>query len=117
MTTDDHAGLIVCARPSYPVLHSQRFRLLTPRAQEAAAEAERMLAEGETDPEDLAKKLRHDREALQEARDFFASLVRAHSDDFHATEALRLVNRALSKTPIVDPLDWKPRWHQRFRRP
>jgi hypothetical protein len=91
--------------------------LLSPRAQQAAAEAERMLDEGESDPEALAQRMGLDREALQEARDFFASLVRAHSDDFRATEALRLVNRAMSKTPIVDPLDWKPRWHQRFRRP
>jgi len=117
MTTDDDAGRTLDVRSDFPGLGSPRFMLLSPRAQQVAAEAERMLDEGESDPDALAQRMGLDREALQEARDFFASLVRAHSDDFRATEALRLVNRAMSKTPIVDPLDWKPRWHQRFRRP
>ncbi len=117
MTIDDEADLTVRARQESRALGSPRFVLLPPRAQDAADEAERMLAQGESDPEILARRMGNDREALQQARDFFVSLVRAHADDFRATEALRLVNRAMSKTPIVDPLDWKPRWHQRFRRP
>ncbi|MGC8512664.1 MAG: hypothetical protein ACP5P1_06460 [Acidimicrobiales bacterium] len=117
MTTDDDAGLRVRAREELLERRSPHFALLPPRAQEAANEAERMLDEGESDPDAFARRMGYDREALQQARDFFASLVSAHSDDFRASEALRLVNRAMSKTPIVDPLDWKPRWHQRFRRP
>jgi hypothetical protein len=38
-------------------------------------------------------------------------------DDFEATGTLQLLNRVLSHVPIEDPLDWKVRWTQRFRRP
>ncbi len=57
------------------------------------------------------------RKDLEEARDRVAAQVRARVDDFAATAALQLLNRALSKAPIHDPLDWRVRWTQRFRRP
>ena len=57
------------------------------------------------------------RQDLEAARDRVAAQVRARVDDFAATAALQLPNRALSKAPIHDPLDWRVRWTQRFRRP
>lgn len=58
-----------------------------------------------------------DRRALEGARDQVAAHLHAHVDDFQATATLQLLNRALSRMVIDDPLDWKVRWHQRFRRP
>ena len=58
-----------------------------------------------------------DRAQVEEARDIVANRVRTRSDDFEATASLQLLNRALSNLPIHDPLDWKVRWGQRFRRP
>lgn len=58
-----------------------------------------------------------DRRAIEAARDTVAARLRARVDDFEATGALQLLNRVLSHLPIHDPLDWKVRWHQRFRRP
>lgn len=96
---------------------SGQFDLLRPLARVAALEADQMAEAGVTDAGLLAASAGGDRMALAEARNFYATLVRARSDDFRATAALRLLNRAMSETPIIDPLDWKPRWHQRFRRP
>lgn len=58
-----------------------------------------------------------ERRHVETARDMVAGRVRARVDDFEATATLQLLNRALSLTPIHDPLDWKVRWGQRFRRP
>jgi hypothetical protein len=58
-----------------------------------------------------------DRRAVEAARDAVAARVRARVDDFEATDTLQLLNQVLSRLPIHDPLDWKPRWKQRFRRP
>lgn len=58
-----------------------------------------------------------DRKAVEQARDRAASRVHAHVDDFDATAALQLLNRVLAELPIHDPLDWRVRWTQRFRRP
>ena len=57
------------------------------------------------------------RRDLEAARDRVATRVHARVDDFEATAALQLLNRALSRAPIHDPLDWKVRWTQRFRKP
>ncbi len=57
------------------------------------------------------------RRDLEAARDLVAARVHARVDDFAATAALQLLNRTLSEAPIHDPLDWKVRWGQRFRRP
>jgi hypothetical protein len=58
-----------------------------------------------------------DRRAVEAARDRVAARLRARVDDFEATATLTLLNRALAALPIHDPLDWKVRWTQRFRRP
>ena len=54
---------------------------------------------------------------LEAARDQMAARVRAAVDDWDATAALTLLNRTLSLLPRHDPLDWRVRWTQRFRRP
>jgi hypothetical protein len=58
-----------------------------------------------------------DRGAIEAARDRMAAAVHARSDDFESTATLQLLNRVLSKVPINDPLDWRVRWTQRFRKP
>lgn len=58
-----------------------------------------------------------DRAQVEAARDIVANRVRTRVSDFEATACLTLLNRALSNLPIHDPLDWKVRWGQRFRRP
>jgi hypothetical protein len=57
-----------------------------------------------------------DRQALETARDQVAGHLHRHGDDFEATAALTLLNRALARIPIVDPLDWRVRW-SRHRKP
>ena len=57
------------------------------------------------------------RRMVEAARDRVASRVHARVDDFEATATLQLLNRVLSRLPIHDPLDWRVRWTQRFRRP
>jgi hypothetical protein len=51
-----------------------------------------------------------DRQALGSARDQVARHLHHQIDDFQATAALTVLNRALSRVPIVDPLDWRVRW-------
>lgn len=58
-----------------------------------------------------------DRPTVEAARNLVAERVRSDVGDFGATTALQILNRALSALPIEDPLDWKIRWGQRFRRP
>lgn len=58
-----------------------------------------------------------DRRMVEAARDSVAARVHLHSDDFDATAALQMLNRVLSRLPIHDPLDWRVRWTQRFRKP
>lgn len=58
-----------------------------------------------------------DRRAVEAARDRVAARLRARVDDFEATATLQLLNRVLSALPIHDPLDWRVRWTQRFRKP
>jgi hypothetical protein len=57
------------------------------------------------------------RRTIEAARDQVAARIRAHVDDFEATAALQLLNRVLATLPIDDPLDWRVRWTQRFRKP
>jgi hypothetical protein len=57
-----------------------------------------------------------ERGPLEAARDQVATHLHRHVDDFDATGALRLLNRALSRLPVVDPLDWRVRW-ARHRKP
>jgi hypothetical protein len=58
-----------------------------------------------------------DRRAIEAARDRMAAAVHVRSDDFESTFTLQLLNRVLSSVPINDPLDWRIRWTQRFRKP
>jgi hypothetical protein len=58
-----------------------------------------------------------DRSVLEAARDRMASRVHTAVDDYDASGALTLLNRALSEIPRHDPLDWRVLWTQRFRRP
>jgi hypothetical protein len=51
-----------------------------------------------------------DRQALGAARDQVARHLHHQIDDFEATAALTVLNRALSRVPIVDPMDWRVRW-------
>jgi hypothetical protein len=51
-----------------------------------------------------------DRHALEAARDQVAAQLHRQVDDFQATATLTLLNRAVSDSPIVDPLDWRVRW-------
>jgi hypothetical protein len=58
-----------------------------------------------------------DRAALVAARDAFARRLHAHSDDYAATGALRLLNRALSRFGWADPYDWRGRFGHRLIKP
>ncbi len=57
-----------------------------------------------------------DRAALEEARRRYALRLHGRSDDWEATAALNLLNRALSKLGPTDPFDWRERW-ARHRKP
>ncbi len=50
------------------------------------------------------------RAALGEVRNRFSARLHGHSDDYQATTALALLNRALATEPTPDRLDWKLRW-------
>ena len=96
--------------------------LTTPRASGPDALVARAfeLGRGGVTPaavQDLMAAAGERRQDLEVARDRVAALVHARVDDYEATAALQLLNRTMSQTPIHDPLDWKVRWGQRFRRP
>lgn len=57
-----------------------------------------------------------DRAALERARNRYAGRLHGQPDDWEATAALRLLNRALAELKWTDPLDWKQRW-ARHRKP
>lgn len=61
----------------------------------------------------LAELSGRNRILLEGARDRAAERVRERVDDWNATAALRLLNRALADLPRKDPLDWQVRWKQR----
>lgn len=67
--------------------------------------------------EELLAAAGGDRKTVEAARDRVTARVRARVDDFEATATLQLLNRVLSQLPIHDPLDWRVRWTQRFRKP
>jgi hypothetical protein len=74
----------------------------------------------ERDPVDAADKLiafaGGDRPGIEAARDLVAAHLHEHVDDWDATATLTLLNRALSRIPRNDPLDWRVRW-SRHRKP
>lgn len=91
----------------------------TSNADAVAARAAELVRDGSGAdvPAELLAAAGGDRRQVEAARDLVAARVRSRVDDFEATASLQLLNRALSRTPIDDPLDWKVRWGQRFRRP
>ncbi len=58
-----------------------------------------------------------DRTIIEAARNHVASHLHGVGDDWRATATLTLLNRTLAVMPRTDPLDWRVRWDQRFRRP
>jgi hypothetical protein len=58
-----------------------------------------------------------DRRIIEAARDSVAAHLHDAVDDWNATATLTLLNRTLAGMPRTDPLDWRVRWTQRFRRP
>jgi tRNA C32,U32 (ribose-2'-O)-methylase TrmJ len=89
----------------------------TPEA--IATEATELARSGPSDSaaEALAAAAGGDRQAIEAARDQVASHLHNAVDDWEATAALTLLNRTLAGMPRHDPLDWRVRWGQRFRRP
>jgi hypothetical protein len=57
-----------------------------------------------------------DRGAIEAARDRYVTRLHSRPDDFAATAALTVLNRALAAEPPEEPLDWKRRW-ARGRKP
>lgn len=53
-----------------------------------------------------------DREALEAARDRMVTRLHRRPDDWDATGALTLLNRALARYGWVERYDWKVRWAQ-----
>ena len=54
-----------------------------------------------------------DRSAIESARDRVAAQLHRNVDDWQATATLTVLNRALSRMPRTDPLDWRVRWSKR----
>jgi hypothetical protein len=94
---------------------------MTGTATDAVVERAFQAVEAGSDPgsavTDIEVAAGGDRAVVEAARNEVSARVHARSDDFEATAALQLLNRTLSQMPIHDPLDWRVRWGQRFRRP
>jgi hypothetical protein len=84
-------------------------------------EALALAGDGSGDPtagiERLVSLAGPNRAALVAARDAFAGRLHAHSDDYAATAALRLLNRTLSAYGWSDPYDWRGRFGHRLIKP
>jgi hypothetical protein len=89
----------------------------TPEA--IASQATELARSGTSDSaaKTLAAAAGGDRRTIEAARDHVASHLHNKVDDWDATAALTLLNRTLADMPRHDPLDWRVRWTQRFRRP
>jgi hypothetical protein len=57
-----------------------------------------------------------DRAAIESARDRVAAQLHRNVGDWQATATLTVLNRALSRMPRTDPLDWRVRW-SKHRKP
>jgi hypothetical protein len=57
-----------------------------------------------------------DRGAIESARDRVAADLHRNVGDWQATATLTVLNRALSRMPRTDPLDWRVRW-SKHRKP
>jgi tRNA C32,U32 (ribose-2'-O)-methylase TrmJ len=84
-----------------------------------AAQAAELSRSGSQDSavEALVAAAGGDRLIIEAARDRVAAHLHTAVDDWDATAALTLLNRTLAAMPRHDPLDWRVRWTQRFRRP
>jgi hypothetical protein len=84
-----------------------------------AAQAVELSRSGSPDSavEALAAAAGGDRPTVEAARDQVAAHLHTAVDDWDATAGLTLLNRTLAGMPRHDPLDWRVRWKQRFRRP
>lgn len=92
----------------------------TSLVEDVIARAAKLAADGVTagaTGDELLDVAGGDRKVVETARDRVAAKLARAVDDFEATATLTLLNRALAGLPIHDPLDWKVRWSQRFRRP
>jgi hypothetical protein len=67
--------------------------------------------------EELVAAAGGDRVLIEAARDQIAARLHRAPDDWDATATLTFLNRTLAAMPRNDPLDWRVRWSQRFRRP
>lgn len=69
------------------------------------------LGGAQADQDQLAQQLATagDRNDLETARQQLLARIYAHSDDFQATAALQLVNKALAKVGWHDQYSWKHR--------
>jgi hypothetical protein len=80
----------------------------------ALARSGRIPDDSPADIDSLISLAGADRGALVAARDAFARRLRARSDDYEATGALQLLNRALSRYGWSDPYDWRGRFGHRW---
>jgi hypothetical protein len=86
---------------------------VTPEAiAEQAAELARSGGDNDHAIAALSTSALGDRRLIEAARDQVATRLRYAIDDWEATATLTLLNRALSKMPRYDPLDWRVRWAQ-----
>jgi hypothetical protein len=81
-----------------------------PLAEEAVVLASTLSSDGEA-LEAAVQKLAQagDRKALEEAQKDLVQRIHERSDDFEATAALGLINKALAAVGWTDPYSWKHR--------
>ena len=85
------------AAPMSPGEHAIALAAATEAGTRTSGEAVQELASG------------GDRAALHEAREELVARIYHRSDDYAATAALTLVNKALAEVGWVDPYSWKHR--------
>jgi hypothetical protein len=68
------------------------------------------LPPGEASESELVVMAGDDRHALEAARDRVVYRLHGHADDYAATAALTLLNRALVRYGWSEPYDWKARY-------
>ena len=66
-------------------------------------------ADKEAGARELIARAGGDRAALEQARNSYATRLHGRSDDWTATGALTLLNRALTDSSWVDPFNWQGR--------
>jgi hypothetical protein len=66
-------------------------------------------ADKEAGARELIDRAGGDRAALEAARNVYSTRLHGRSDDWTATGALTLLNRALTDSGWIDPFDWRYR--------